>query len=50
MWFAQFRGNGIGMFDPAMEKVTEWKLPIPWTSPYDAQFDDNGYAWTPLVP
>ena len=46
LWFAQFRGNGIGMFDPATEKVTEWKLPTPWTSPYDAEFDDKTYVWT----
>ena len=46
LWWAQYRGNGIGMFDPVTEKITEWKMPTPWTSPYDAEFDEKAYVWT----
>ena len=46
LWWAQYRGNGIGMFDPETETITEWPLPTPWTSPYDAEFDEERYVWT----
>jgi streptogramin lyase len=46
LWWAQYRGNGIGMFDPETETITEWPLPTPWTSPYDAEFDEEAYVWT----
>lgn len=46
LWWAQYRGNGIGMFDPETETITEWPLPTPWTSPYDAEFDEEIYVWT----
>jgi virginiamycin B lyase len=46
LWWAQYRGNGIGMFDPATETIKEWPLPTPWTSPYDAEFDEETYVWT----
>jgi len=29
------------------EKITEWKGSPEWTRPYDAQFDDKTYVWTP---
>jgi virginiamycin B lyase len=44
LWFAEFRGNMIGMFDTKTERTREWAVPIPWTNPYDAIKD--GYAWT----
>jgi streptogramin lyase len=46
LWFAEFRGNMIGMFDTKTERTREWAVPIPWTNPYDAVADKNGYAWT----
>ncbi|MDB2376475.1 carboxypeptidase regulatory-like domain-containing protein [Gammaproteobacteria bacterium] len=46
LWWAQYRGNGVGMFDPVTEEITEWQMPTPWTSPYDAEFDDETYVWT----
>jgi streptogramin lyase len=46
LWWGQFAGNGIGMFDPETEKITEWQMPTPWTNPYDAEFDDKAYVWT----
>lgn len=39
-------GNGLAMFDPKTQKITEWKAPTEWTRPYDAQFDDKTYVWT----
>jgi streptogramin lyase len=46
LWCGVFQGNRLAMFDPKMQKVTEWKVPTEWTRPYDAQFDDKTYVWT----
>jgi len=46
LWCGVFHGNRLAMFDPKTQKITEWKVPTPWTRPYDAQFDDKTYAWT----
>jgi streptogramin lyase len=46
VWFAEFRGNNIGMFDTRTEKFTEYPMPTPWTNPYDAILDKQGFAWT----
>jgi len=46
LWFAEFRGNMIGMFDTNTELIQEWEVTIPWTNPYDAVMDKDGYAWT----
>ena len=45
LWCGEFNGNGVAMFDPKTQKITEWKAPTDWTRPYDAQFDDKTYAW-----
>ena len=47
VWFAEFRGMAIGMLDPKEGKIQEWKVPTPWSSPYDAVYSgvDNS-AWT----
>jgi streptogramin lyase len=45
LWFAEFGGNGVGMFDPIGEKITEWKMPLPWEAPYDVIADRNGEVW-----
>jgi len=45
-WFAEFRGNKIGVFDTRTEMFKEWALPTPWTGPYDVVLDKNGEAWT----
>jgi streptogramin lyase len=34
------------MFDPRTERITEWKVPTPWSAPYDVVLDRNGEAWT----
>ena len=46
LWFAEYGGNGIGMFDPATETIKEWKLPTPWSAPYDVVFTKQGEVWT----
>jgi virginiamycin B lyase len=46
LWFAENRGQKIGMFDTKTEKFEEWKVPTPYAMPYDAIFDNNTYAWT----
>ena len=28
LWFAEYAGNAIGMFDPATERIKEYKLPV----------------------
>ena len=47
MWFAEYFGNAIGMLDPKTGKITEWKVPSPWSAPYDAEAGSKGgEAWT----
>ena len=45
LWFAEFRGNKIAMFDTRTEKFQEWPVATPWTNVYDAILDNAGYAW-----
>jgi virginiamycin B lyase len=45
-WFAEYRGNKIGMFDTRQEKFSEWPLPTKFTQPYDVTWDKNGELWT----
>ena len=46
LWFGEYRGDKIGMFDTKTEKFTEWPMPTRWTNPYDVALDKNGEAWT----
>ncbi|TMA86759.1 MAG: hypothetical protein E6J74_31130 [Deltaproteobacteria bacterium] len=46
LWFAEYRGNMLGMFDTKTERTREWAMPTAWTNPYDAILDKDGYAWT----
>ncbi len=46
LWFGEFRGNKIGMFDTRSGTFREWPVPTPWTDPYDVVLDKNGDAWT----
>ena len=45
LWFAEFGGNAVGMFDPKTQRITEWKKPLAWEAPYDVVADRNGEAW-----
>jgi len=46
LWFAEYGGNGIAMFDPATQKIREWQLPTAWSAPYDVAPARNGEVWT----
>ena len=47
LWFAEYAGNGIAMFDPKTRAIKEWRLPIPWSQPYDVVSSKGGAeAWT----
>jgi streptogramin lyase len=46
LWFAEYRGNKIGMFDTNEQTFKEWSLPTPWTGPYYPVVDRNGEIWT----
>src|SRR6267142_153902 len=45
LWFGEFRGNRIGMFDTETQRFQEWMPPTPWAQPYDVVADKNGEAW-----
>jgi streptogramin lyase len=45
LWFAEFRGNKIGMFDTRTATFREWPVTTPWTNVYDAVADKAGFAW-----
>ena len=46
LWYGEYAGNAVGMFDPATGKTREWVMPTPWAEPYDVALDKNGEAWT----
>lgn len=46
LWFAEFDGNNIGMFDARTKEFKEWPLPAAFTFPYDAVRDKQGGVWT----
>jgi virginiamycin B lyase len=47
LWFAEYAGNAIGMFDPATERMKEYKLPLAWSNPYDVVPGKGGAeVWT----
>jgi streptogramin lyase len=47
LWFAEYGGNGIAMFDPKTRSIKEWQLPIPGSQPYDVVSSKGGAeAWT----
>ena len=44
-WFAENRGDKIGMFDTATAEMREWPLPDPGYFPYCVTSDKNGDVW-----
>lgn len=46
LWFSETNGNSIAMFDPEKKSIQEWRLPIPWSDPYDVVAAKNGDVWT----
>ena len=45
LWFAEYGGSAIGLFDPKTEKIMEWQVATPWSAPYDVMPDDHGEVW-----
>lgn len=45
LWFGEFDGNNVGMFDARTKQFQEWEMP-PFTFPYDAVRDKDGMVWT----
>ena len=46
VWFGEFGGERIGMFDPKTEQFKEWEVPGKFYAPYDAMADKTGHLWT----
>ena len=46
LWFAQYRGDRIAMFDTRTEAFKEWRVTPRWSAPYDVVIDKNEEAWT----
>jgi streptogramin lyase len=48
VWFAEFGANRLGSYDTRADDkhITEYVMPTPWDSPYDAMADKNGNVWT----
>jgi streptogramin lyase len=46
LWFAQYRGDKIGMLDTRTGEFREWAISPRWSSPYDVTIDKNDEAWT----
>jgi virginiamycin B lyase len=46
IWFAEFAGDRVGMFDTKTAKFREFPLPDRWTAPYDASIDKEGRVWS----
>ncbi len=45
LWVAEYGANGVVMFDPDTQTITEWKKPLAWEAPYDVLADHNGEVW-----
>jgi len=46
LWFAEWWGNKVGMFDTKTSEFMEWDVPGYFPAPYDAQLDKDGFVWT----
>ena len=46
VWFAEWRGDKLAMFDTKTEKFQEWPVPTPYMAPYDVVKDKNGELWS----
>lgn len=46
LWFAQYRGDRIAVFDTKTEQFKEWRISPRWSAPYDVVLDKNEDAWT----
>jgi streptogramin lyase len=46
LWFAEYRGDKIGMLDTRTGEFRQWDVAPKWSAPYDVALDRNGEAWT----
>ena len=46
LWFAEWWGDKIAMFDTKNGEFMEWPIPFKYSSPYDAAPDKEGQVWT----
>jgi streptogramin lyase len=46
LWFGEYRGDRIGMFDTKTGQFREWPVAPRWSAPYDVTLDRNEEAWT----
>src|SRR5215469_5233933 len=47
LWFAEFAGNAIGLFDPKTAEIKEYPLPTKFSMPYDVVPNkDASEVWT----
>ena len=46
LWFGEFDGNNIGMFNARTKESREWPMPDAFMFPYDAVPDRTGKIWT----
>ena len=46
VWFAEFVGERVGMFDTKTERFKEWEVPGRFFAPYDVAHDKLGNVWT----
>jgi streptogramin lyase len=46
LWFGEYRGDRIAMFDTRNGQFKEWPVSTRWGSPYDVMTDKNEEAWT----
>jgi streptogramin lyase len=46
-WFGLYGGNGINMLDTRTGKMSSWKMPTPYTTPYLSTLPDkDGYVYS----
>ena len=46
LWVGQYRGHQIGMLDTKTGQMKEWRVPTPYSAPYDAIKDRKDFVWT----
>jgi streptogramin lyase len=45
LWFAEYFGGRIAMFDTNTKQFKEWPIDVPYVDPYAAVKDRNGIVW-----
>lgn len=45
VWFTEFLGNKVGVFDPVSNHMQEYRVPTNFSGPADLTFDSHGTLW-----